>query len=162
MSKYTDEKVRVVWESARLIDKATFSNPKVQASPDEFRLDDNGAIIQWSQFGEQSEYGWTIDHRLPISKGGTDDIRNLDALHWKNNEAKADSFPTFQVAIGVTHNSPFENIPISMPRPTFSTKIIAALLQVYPTNPFLLYCPEAHEDAIALGTANPIGIVPGT
>ncbi len=152
------------WESARLIDtyRAHVLNPKVQGSPDEFRLDDNGAIIQWSQFGEQSEYGWTIDHRLPISKGGTDDIRNLDALHWKNNEAKADNFPTYAVAICTNGSSLFENILIVAPRYTFSPKVIAALLEVYPTNSSLLHCPEVYAESIAMGTPNRIGIVPGT
>lgn len=162
MAAYTEEKKLTVWKKGRLIDKATFLNPKVQSSSDEFRLDESGAIIQFSQFGEQTEYGWTIDHVLPVSKGGTDDIRNLDPSHWKNNQAKGDDFPSYFVAIGVRNNETFENEVYDRLRPTFTPSMIARLLEVYPNNQHLLNCPEVYENNMAIGGADGIGIVPNT
>ncbi|KUG25132.1 hypothetical protein ASZ90_005048 [hydrocarbon metagenome] len=36
-------------------------------------------------------YGWEIDHIIPLSLGGTDDIANLQPLHWENNRKKSDN-----------------------------------------------------------------------
>lgn len=40
--------------------------------------------------GESFYYGWTIDHILPISKGGDNSLNNLEIMHWMNNAEKAD------------------------------------------------------------------------
>ncbi|MCB9047275.1 MAG: HNH endonuclease [Chitinophagales bacterium] len=46
------------------------------------------------EFGNRgSEYGWEIDHIIPVAAGGTDNIHNLQALHWKVNEEKGDQHP---------------------------------------------------------------------
>jgi len=34
-----------------------------------------------------------IDHIKPVSLGGTDDLRNLQPLHWRNNRYKGDNYP---------------------------------------------------------------------
>ena len=40
--------------------------------------------------GKKYNFGWTIDHILPIKLGGTDDNNNLEIMHWKNNQEKGD------------------------------------------------------------------------
>jgi len=56
-----------------------------------WRWDVNGTPIRFSDYGDTtSEYGWEIDHIVPKDKGGSDDIVNLQPLHWRSNRAKAD------------------------------------------------------------------------
>lgn len=46
-----------------------------------------------------SDFCWTIDHKYPVSLGGNDHPLNLHALHYKNNEKKANHFPNFEGAV---------------------------------------------------------------
>ena len=82
MSNSTNEsKVDQVWAKAKQVKG---ENPNV------IRCDDNGNLIHKSSYGTEGEYGWEIDHIKPKSKGGSDDLRNLRPLHWKDNREKAD------------------------------------------------------------------------
>ena len=62
-------------------------------NPDTFRKDAEGNTIRKASYGTQGEYGWEVDHKKPVEKGGTDDPRNLQPLHWQANREKSDKYP---------------------------------------------------------------------
>ena len=51
----------------------------------------NTTLLRTLPGGKSFSYGWTIDHILPISKGGDNSLNNLEIMHWINNEEKADN-----------------------------------------------------------------------
>ena len=51
-----------------------------------WRWDAFGRVIRYWDYGNRSsEWGWEIDHITPLSQGGTDDLNNLQPLHWMSN-----------------------------------------------------------------------------
>src|SRR5574344_714259 len=99
MSDFDTKTIQEVWE------KATIDSNN---SPEIFRKDYAGAWIKRSDYGKrETKYGWEIDHLKPKSKGGTDDIKNLLTLHWKNNKKKGDEYPQWETDTSSSNN---ENI----------------------------------------------------
>lgn len=74
----------IAWDNAHVV---RGKNPEL------YRKDDYGNIIYKPSYGKQSEMGWEIDHKHPKSKGGTDNLRNLQAIQWEENRIKSDKYP---------------------------------------------------------------------
>jgi 5-methylcytosine-specific restriction endonuclease McrA len=64
--------------------------------PGMWRRDIDGKAMKFSDHGDRdSKFGWEIDHIKPSSKGGSDDLSNLQPLHWQTNVAKGDTYPWY-------------------------------------------------------------------
>jgi len=64
-----------------------------------FRKDACNASMHLSKYGMTDQWGWEIDHIKPVSMGGTDDLENLQPLHWENNQHKADNWPQWDCKV---------------------------------------------------------------
>ena len=69
-----DKKLDKVWGKAATVPGK---------SPKLYRKDVHGNVIYKPSYGKKSSMGWEVDHKNPRSKGGTDNVRNLDTVHWK-------------------------------------------------------------------------------
>ena len=77
--------------SKKIVDNAwDRAKPIRGKDPEVWRRDEEGNRIRHGSYGTQGDYGWEIDHRNPVSRGGTDNPRNLRALHWEENREKGD------------------------------------------------------------------------
>jgi hypothetical protein len=77
--------VDAVWEKALPVEGYRY-----------MRKDRCGALICRENFGSRESLGWEIDHIVPVSMGGGDDLDNLQPLQWQNNESKGDNYPDWE------------------------------------------------------------------
>jgi 5-methylcytosine-specific restriction endonuclease McrA len=78
---YIEEaKRRQVWAKGHIM------TDRPDLDPNEWRRDDFGWIIRYSEYGDRNAaYGWEIDHIHPTAFGGHDHISNLRPLHCQCN-----------------------------------------------------------------------------
>ncbi len=62
-------------------------------NPSVWRKDRYGNVVRFSSYGTKGKHAWELDHIKPKSKGGTDDPKNLQALHRDENQKKSDIYP---------------------------------------------------------------------
>jgi len=81
---FNQETIEAVWNKSQVIEsKNSFI----------YRSDILGNTLYRGSYGKQSIMGWEIDHIKPVSKGGTDDIDNLQILNTGANIKKGDIYP---------------------------------------------------------------------
>ena len=49
--------------------------------------------------GQRTKCGWVVDHIRPVSRGGTDQLGNLQPLHWRNNRGKGSHWPRWSCTV---------------------------------------------------------------
>jgi hypothetical protein len=86
----TQQLIEAVWNKALSVPGY---NPEV------WRQDFAKAWINKNAYGTTGPYGWEIDHRIPLSKKGSDDLSNLFPCQWENNRSKGDDYPKFKTKI---------------------------------------------------------------
>lgn len=85
-SGFDSTTIELVWRKGRVI-------PGYDANV--WRHDACGFVMRRSEYGQTTQYGWEVDHVRPLASGGSDNLANLQPLHWKVNRYKGDSWPTW-------------------------------------------------------------------
>lgn len=127
------QKIEKLWNDLRPINNESWPDHNYNLEPNEYRFDDLGAIIKMSEYGKETEFGWSVDHMLPLSRGGNDNIENLQLLHWSNNKLKGNDFPTYSWDTSRTlEKGVLANYSTLRIRATFSNQVLEKLREVYP------------------------------
>ncbi|HCT29245.1 MAG TPA: hypothetical protein DIW31_00570 [Bacteroidales bacterium] len=124
MANFSEDKINLVWEKARIIDGQDAAI---------YRQDFAGAWIQRDRYGKEESFGWEIDHMFPESLGGNENSDNLQPLQWENNRTKADNFPSFSTSV----SSEGTNYKMINQNWEFNDSFIETLKILYPNNQVL-------------------------
>jgi len=92
-NRFSQAQIQKVWEKAKRV-------PGVD--PAVYRKDHCNAWIKRSDYGINASSlstSWEIDHIKPKSKGGKDDLTNLQPLQWENNRGKSDNYPHWDCTV---------------------------------------------------------------
>lgn len=100
MQSFSQQIIDIVWRKAQKIDGY---------DENVWRKDFAGAWINKNAYGTTGPYGWEIDHRFPLSKGGSDTIENMFPCQWRNNRMKGDDYPNFRTIVTSNGNTNIES-----------------------------------------------------
>lgn len=81
---YSPDRIDQIWEKGA---------PIRGKDPALYRRDAFGNEIYKPSLGKQGEKSWEVDHIKPVSKEGTDNLRNLQPLQTAANREKGDAYP---------------------------------------------------------------------
>ena len=85
--KASEQLKRNVWAKGR---------PLTGYDPSNWRVDACGRVMKYIEHANtSSDHRWEIDHIRPVSKGGPNDLSNLQPLYWANNRRKGDTYPWY-------------------------------------------------------------------
>lgn len=88
---FDPQTILAVWNKAAMV-----------SGQNDLKIDRCRAWIRFADYGNvNSDFGWEIDHEKPVAKGGTDDLDNLQPLHWRNNRGKSDNWPNWTCSFSV-------------------------------------------------------------
>lgn len=73
--------IEMVWQKGK-------TDPRYNANT--YRQDVYGRWMKRDEYGACTQFGWEIDHIVPVSRGGSDALSNLQPLQWENNRRKGD------------------------------------------------------------------------
>jgi 5-methylcytosine-specific restriction endonuclease McrA len=59
--------------------------------PELYRQDPYGNVMYRHSYGKDTNMGWNLDHIKPASRGGSNDIVNLQALNSHTNKSKGNT-----------------------------------------------------------------------
>ena len=79
---FSKEMIKKVWEKAKKIPGKDRTR---------YRQDPYGNALRYENYGKTSKTGWDIDHITPLSRGGSNNIRNLQALQTITNRKKGNT-----------------------------------------------------------------------
>ena len=85
---FDEATIRAVWNKADHVVALLIKN-----DPNVTRKDTCGDCIDFYEYGHLTESGWEIDHIKPVAAGGGDELDNLQALYWRTNRTKGDTYP---------------------------------------------------------------------
>ena len=80
----TERQKRQAWNNAE---------PIPGKNPNKWRRDSAGNQIYKPAYGSNGNQSWEVDHRKPLSKGGTNSPRNLQAMQTAANRRKGNKYP---------------------------------------------------------------------
>ena len=82
--RFSEERIQQVWERGKTIPGK---------DPNLYRRDSAGNEIYRHSYGKNSEKGWEVDHKNPVDKDGSDNLRNLRPLQTDENRQKGNKYP---------------------------------------------------------------------
>ena len=104
MSGFPEETLDIVWQKGCKVEGLDLSV---------YRTDAANALMKRSLYGQEGNLGWEVDHIFPKEKlkdkdvpdNRWDDIVNLRPMNAKNNVAKGEEYPEYNVAVQMDGNA---------------------------------------------------------